>query len=129
MDKNELINYLIEKNRLPNRREQDPNSCPCYNGTRCHNGLGDDEMICLLCVCPEYNRTVEEGGCNINGRDGKWFYNRNLPQGRIWDCSECRIPHTENFIRNYLKKFSLEELENIGECKTINDLWKFFDKM
>jgi Zn-finger protein len=129
MKKQKFIDDLIDKNRLANRREENPDSCPCYNGNRCHNGLDDYHLICLLCVCPEYNRSIDEGGCNINSQHGKWFYNSNLSKGKIWDCSDCKIPHTEKFVRNYLEKLSLEELKDIEECETVNDLWKFFDKM
>ena len=101
---------------------------PCYNGARCHNGLDDYHLICLLCICPEYNRTIDEGGCNLNSPNGKWFYNTNLPKGKIWDCSDCKLPHTEKFVRSYLEKLSLNELRTLEECKTIGKLWEFFDK-
>ena len=128
MRKQKLINYLIEENRLINRKKQNPDSCPCYDGTRCHNGLDDYHLVCLLCICPEYNRAIDEGGCNLNSQDGKWFYDPNLPRGKIWDCSDCKLPHTEEFVRSYLEKLSLEELTILEECKTIDKLWKFFDK-
>lgn len=128
MNRNNLINQIIEENRLSARKKADPHSCPCYNGTRCHNSSSDYEMICLLCICPEYNQSTEEGRCKINQPKGKWFYHKNLPTGRIWDCSDCGLPHTEKYVRDYLERLSLEELETIRECKTINDLWKFFDR-
>ena len=128
MNENELITKIIEENILINRKKKDPDSCPCYNGTRCHNGLDDYAMVCLLCVCPGYDRSNDEGGCNINSKYGKWFYHKNLSKGRIWDCSDCELPHTKEFVRNYLEQLSFLELEKIHECKTINKLWEFFDE-
>ena len=124
----ELIAKIINENRLANRKKENPNSCPCYNGAKCHSDVNDYEMICLLCVCPEYKKDLFEGGCNVNSPDGKWFYHRDLPEGKIWDCSDCETPHTEKYVRNYLEKLSMGELDQIKKCKTINDLWKFFDK-
>ena len=128
MDKIELITKIIDENRLVNKREKDPDSCPCYNGTKCHNHASDYEMICLLCVCPEYRKDLVEGGCKIHNPNGKWFYHRDLPEGKIWDCSDCELPHTEEYVRNYLEKLSTERLNEIRECKTINDFWKFFER-
>ena len=73
MNKAKLIEKIIDENRLVNRKKVDENSCPCYNETRCHNGADDYEMICLLCVCPEYDRSPNnlEGGCKINNPNGK----------------------------------------------------------
>ncbi len=132
MNKDKLITKIIEENRLANRREKDPDSCPCYNGKRCHNALSDSEMICLLCICPEYDRSITEGGegrCKINSPYGKMFEDKGLLTGRIWDCTDCDAPHTEEYVRDYLEKLSEQELQDIRECKTINDLWKFYDKV
>jgi len=130
MNKVELIEKIIDENRLINRKKADENSCPCYNGTRCHNDTSDYEMICLLCVCPEYDRSPNnlEGGCKIDNPQGKWFYHRDLPEGKIWDCSDCGTPHTEEYVKGYLEKLSIPGLNQIREHKTINDLWKFFNR-
>jgi Zn-finger protein len=130
-----LIKKIINENRLTSRIKQDSNSCPCYHGTRCHNHLSDYNMICLLCVCPEYKKDNLEGGCNLdeskNFKDskGKWFYNQNLPMGKIWDCTECYLPHTGKFVKNYLNQFSMEQLEELKKCKNIIDLWNFFESV
>ena len=129
MKKDKLITKIIEENRLVNRRKKDPDSCPCYNGNKCHKDLDDYELICLLCVCPEYNRAIDEGGCNINSPYGKWFDRKKWGLEDIWDCTDCELPHTEKFVRSYLRKLSFEELQNIRECKTIDSLWKFFKSL
>jgi len=130
MGKKELISKIISENRFKTRKEKDPNSCPCYNGNKCHD-MNDYELICLLCVCPEYKRNPNnlEGGCKINSSFGKWFYHEDLPTGRIWDCSDCKLPHAEGFVKNYLEKLSVEKLEEIRKCKTIDSLWEFFEKV
>ena len=127
MNKNELINVVIEENILANKKEKDPDACPCYNGNRCHKDLEDNELVCLFCICPRYDMSTGEGGCNINSQYGKWFYHKNLPKGKIWDCSDCKLPHTEEFVRNYLEELSFLRLEKIRECKTVQDLWEFFE--
>ena len=131
MDKRELIKTIIDENRLVNRRKNEPDSCPCYNGTRCHNTLSDFEMICLLCVCPEYDRSITEKGegkCKNDSPFGKWFEHKDLLAGRIWDCSDCNIPHTETYTKYYLEQLSFEELQEIRQCRTIQDLWKFYGR-
>ncbi len=130
MNKNKLISKIVSENRFKNRKEKDPNSCPCYNGKKCHE-INDYELICLLCVCPEYKKDSNnlEGSCAINSSFGKWFYHKNLPTEKIWDCSDCKLPHTERFVKNYLERLSVEELKEIRKCKTIDELWKFFGKM
>jgi Zn-finger protein len=131
----DLIKEIITDNRLTSRIQQNPDSCQCYSGTRCHNHLSDYKMICLLCVCPEYDRDNPEGGCNLNeprnlwNSKGKWFYNENLPTGKIWDCTECYLPHTKKFVKNYLKQFSVQQLKDVKKCKNIMDLWNFFESV
>ena len=129
MDKENLITKVIEENRLTNRKKENPNSCPCYNGTKCHNHTDDYEMICLLCVCPEYDRSIPKGGCKINSPYGKWFDREKFGLEEIWDCTDCGIPHTEEYVRGYLEKLSMEGLNEIRKCRTIDSLWEFFDKV
>jgi Zn-finger protein len=132
--KSDLIKEIIKENRLTNRIKQDSDSCPCYNGTRCHN-LPDYEMICLLCVCPEYNKNSPEGGCNLDeprnlwNSKGKWFYHENILTGKIWDCSDCNLPHTKKYVEYYLNQFSTKQLEEVKKCKNISDLWNFFESV
>lgn len=126
MEKSKLIGSLIESNRLANRRLQNPNSCPCYNGNSCHPNLDDSRLICLFCICPYYDNNTKEGGCNVNSQYGKWFYHKNLPKGRIWDCSDCEFPHIEKNVRIYLESFSVKQLEELNECDNIKNLLIFF---
>lgn len=135
MGKLDTINRLIENNRFIKKKEQNPNACPCYTSEKCHPNLSDYDLICLFCVCPEYNRITSKGGCNIKDPinlpniRGKWFDRSKWGLESIWDCSDCGIPHTEKFVRNYLEKLSTSELENLENCNGIQDLWNFFDKI
>ena len=131
--KSDLIEKIIDENRLTNRKKENPNACPCYEGKRCHNTLSDDEMICLFCICPEYNKKNTEGGCNLKeprnlwNSKGKWFYHPAHLTGRIWDCSDCTIPHTEKFVEKYLNKLTIPQLKKLEKCKDIYSLWNFFE--
>ncbi len=111
MKKNDLIRKILEKYTFKKRKKENEDSCPCYNGTKCHD-LSDEELICLFCLCPEYQYDLEhiEGGCKIDGI-GKWFYHNAHPTGRIWDCSDCSIPHTKEYVNKYLNNLSIEKLE------------------
>jgi Zn-finger protein len=129
--KSRLIQKIIDENRLTNRIKENSSPCPCYQGDRCHNHLSDYEMICLFCVCPEYKKEEISGGCNLNESknltsSGKWFYHQNLLTGKIWDCSDCTLPHTEGFVRKYLNALSMPQLKKIKSCKDISSLWDFF---
>ncbi len=129
MEKRKLIREIIKENRLSVRKEKDPNSCPCYkeDGTKCHNHARDYKMICLLCVCPEYDRSTPKGGCKINSKYGDWFVRKKWGLEEIWDCSACGTPHTKRYVRGYLRKLSIERLNEIRECKTIDSLLEFFE--
>lgn len=80
------------------RSKTHPHECPCYTGQPCHKL----PLNCLLCFCPEYDLSKEEGGCKRKG-DGQWFYHPNLPNKKVWDCSNCDWPHKKDNIKKYLK--------------------------
>jgi len=129
--KQELIKTIIEKYTFSNKKKTDPDFCPCYNTPgwkKCHS-LEDDNLICVFCYCPEYQQDMEipEGKCNLGSLDGVYFHHKNLPPKGIWDCSDCEIPQTKNFVSNYLKRFSEEKLKRILETnfRTARDLFDF----
>jgi len=119
MDRDELIQEIIDENRFETRGQ----NCP---GTKCHKHLDEHELICLLCVCPEYDRSKDEGGCKINNHLAGWFYHK---KGKIWDCTNCGLPHAEVYVRKYLNELSFQELQEISQCRTIQDLWKFYGRI
>ena len=139
MDTREKAKKLIEariKNLLnefdfAERKEKFQNKCPCYLENKpCHE-IPEDKLNCFLCYCPEYNtenkkfsvsqtpRTqgvrdtrIEIGGCNLGNPQGKgkWFHHEALPEGRIWDCSDCSYPHDKKVAEEYFKKiFNVEK--------------------
>ena len=129
--KKELMRKIIDNNRFSNRKISDPDFCPCYNGTKCHN-IAEDKLICLFCYCPEYQIDLEfpEGRCRINSSSGTYFHHPELPPKGIWDCSNCTIPQTENYAKQFLRKMSLEQLgrfQNI-EFRMSKEMFDFLIK-
>ena len=107
MNKSELIKKIIEEYSFKNQKEKNPESCPCYTEGVCHK-LPEKELICLLCLCPEYQVELrhEDGTCKIKSPLGKWFHHSSHPNRKIWDCSDCSIPHTKNYVERYLERLS-----------------------
>lgn len=85
----------IDSWNFEERRKSHPKECPCYTQGPCHQG----KINCLLCFCPEYDLSKEEGGCKRGG-EGKWFYHNGK---KIWDCSDCSWPHQRDNIKKHLK--------------------------
>jgi len=99
---NEHLSKIISEFRFSNRKLKHSKECPCYKQNKpCHNT--DGELNCFLCYCPEYDNSKTEGGCKINSPNGKWHFNEKLPKGKIWDCSDCEIPHKEEVVKKHLK--------------------------
>lgn len=95
----ERIKKLADAYDFNVRRMTNPEECPFYtNGGRCHD---IEDMNCLLCLCPNYDRTVKEGGCKINSPDGKYT---ETVDGKIWDCSDCDFPHKKENVIKVLEK-------------------------
>jgi Zn-finger protein len=97
---------LIGEFRYDKRRTEHPDKCPCYQQSKpCHNTNGE-ELNCLLCYCPEYDNSPQEGGCKLPEKGkGEWFYHPVHPTGRILDCSHCNYPNKEDIVIKYLEGF------------------------
>lgn len=109
----ENIPSIIDYMSFEKRSKRNPSLCPQYQGENpepCHDV---EDLNCLLCACPNYESWRLEGGCKINSKKGKFHYHENLPIGKIWDCSDCKINHTLKEIENYLLK-DLEKLMKIS---------------
>ena len=105
------ISKIINQTSFEVRSKKYPNKCPYYKlKTPCHPEVKN--LNCFLCACPNYDSSTPEGGCDINSKDGKYAYHKNLPMGRVWDCSDCSINHSPNEVKNYLTK-NLDRLKNI----------------
>ncbi len=77
------------------------NECPYYDlGRPCHTLPG---LNCFWCACPEYMSESLEGGCRMRSPLGKWVVHKNLPAGKVWDCSKCIYGHDPEFVRQYLE--------------------------
>lgn len=89
------------------RSKTHPKECSCYEtGIPCHSDIPKEELNCFYCICPEYDNDSEVGGCNLDNPlgKGKWYYDKNLPQGKIWDCSDCNWPHRKENVKAYFRR-------------------------
>ena len=100
----ENIPKIIKQTSFKVRSKEHPNECPYYNQKKsCHPEIKD--LSCFLCACPNYDSSKLEGGCKINSKMGKYSFHKNLPMGKVWDCSDCIINHTPKEIKKYLRNF------------------------
>jgi len=87
------IEAILRDYRFEHRSKERPEECPCYQShTPCHD-LNTKDLNCFFCMCPEYDNSKDVRGCLRKSPQGKWYNNPNLPQGQIWDCSDCDFPH------------------------------------
>jgi len=110
----ENIPKMIEYMSFEKRSKRDSSQCPYYQKNPpepCHD---IEELNCLLCACPNYQSEKLEGGCEIDSKKGKYHHHEKLPEGKIWDCSDCKINHSPKEIEKYLLK-NLERLIKISE--------------
>ena len=102
MDLETHISLIIGEFRFDVRSKTYPSACICYEQQKqCHDM---PDLNCFLCYCPYYRITSTEGGCLRGSNDGKWYYSDKLPLGKIWDCSGCTYPHTENAVKEHLTR-------------------------
>ena len=100
----EHIDKIIKEFRFSVRKIKHSEACLCYSEGKCHPSIPDEELNCFLCYCPEYDYSLEEGGCKINNVNGKWYFDKRLPKEKIWDCSDCVYPHREEVVKKYLRR-------------------------
>jgi Zn-finger protein len=110
----ENISRIIIETSFAVRSKKHSEKCPYYStGSSCHPEI--QELNCFLCACPNYESDKLIGGCKINSKKGKFYEHQSLPEGKIWDCSDCSINHRPSEIRNYLT-------ENIDKLKSLSSL-------
>ena len=95
------VSKILEIFSFKNMRAKHLNFCPCYKTKPCHSLKN---MNCFFCFCPEYSEIKKNGKCSIKSNKGKWFFNKNLSKGKIWDCSDCNYPHKKENARKMLTK-------------------------
>jgi Zn-finger protein len=96
------LDLIIKETSFETRSKKYPKECPYYIiGTSCHPEVKD--LNCFLCACPNYESYKEEGGCKIDSKKGKWHYHKNLPKGKVLDCSGCNIYHSKKEVEAYLR--------------------------
>ena len=98
----ERIEKVIDAWDFDRMKKEHPETCVCYvQDKKCHD---TENLNCLFCYCPNYDRTVKEGKCKINSPNGKYIDNH---EGKILDCSDCDFPHKKEnaikFLENLFK--------------------------
>ena len=111
----QIVDFMSFRKR--SKREGD---CPYYlRKAGCHPEIKD--LNCFLCACPQYLSEKQEGGCRVESKRGKFYEHPCLPEGRVWDCSECRAYHHPKSVESYLTK-NIESLKEYSERGVKNNL-------
>jgi len=109
----ENIGEIIKHMSFDLRSKRNPERCTLYlTGISCHPEVKD--LNCLLCACPQYDSTVEEGGCRINSGRGFSYTSVYNPSTHIWDCSKCAAYHRPDSIKLFLEK-NIDKLRVMSE--------------
>jgi Zn-finger protein len=92
----EIIKYFQYDNMV--KKEID--FCPLYkDNKKCHD---IDDLNCYLCGCSNFRLTNTKSYCNVDSKDGGTIKGKD---GFIHqNCSDCTIPHKENFIKKVFNK-------------------------
>jgi len=104
---------IVEYFRYENMVKNEVDFCPLYKeNKKCHDM---EDLNCYLCACPNFRfddgAEVKKSHCSIDSKDGKELKTK---AGIIHqDCSNCLVPHKEEFIK---KRFSKSWLEVMREC-------------
>jgi len=111
--KAENIPKIIEYMSFKERSKRNPERCTLYvRGISCHPKVKD--LNCLLCACPQYDSSREEGGCRINCARGFCYSSKFHPDIRVWDCSNCKAYHRPDSVRLFLEK-NIDRLAAMSE--------------
>ena len=97
--------------RVRSERMKGKNECPYYDsGKSCHDSVFS--LNCLLCACPNYLFHSLQGGCGIGSENGRFIEHPNLPEGRVWDCSNCSYGHSYEEAKNWL----IKNIDFLSKC-------------
>ena len=97
----ENVDRIMVHTSFEKRSQRKKSECPYYEQNQpCHD---IDDLNCLLCPCPNYDSRTDRGGCKINSNYGKITKHKNLPEGEIWDCSDCSVGHSPKVVKNWLE--------------------------
>ncbi len=114
MDNEEIAKYFL----YPNMKEKHKDFCRLYAQSKiCHSSIKAENLCCYGCNCPNYDveyykysnddKNLIMGRCRIGSKGGKYLKipDRGETKGyRIWDCSGCVIPHSVEYIKDYITK-------------------------
>ena len=101
---------VIEYFKFENMVQREKKFCPLYAQNRkCHN---IEDLNCYLCACPNFrfndngfekkiDGRIVLSRCNIGSKYGKEFKSKIAVH---WDCSNCTIPHNEQYIKTVFSR-------------------------
>jgi Zn-finger protein len=110
LEKNFCKSEIIEYFRWENISKSDKEFCPLFkDNQKCHD---IENLNCFLCACPHFrfddDSEKQKSSCSINSKNGKLLeFNGTIHQ----DCSNCLIPHKENFISKVYKTSWLDIMD------------------
>ncbi len=100
---------VIEYFRFENMVEKEPDFCPLYaEGRKCH----DMEILnCYFCGCPYFRfndsglekkeQKIIKSRCSIEAKNSRFIEHEKIIH---LDCSLCRVPHQESFIKKHFSR-------------------------
>lgn len=95
----EIVDYFVFENMV----KKEPDFCLLYaQNKKCHD---TSYLNCMMCACPFFrfddDGLAKEGDllikseCTINSKNAKRF----VYEGVVHlDCSDCKVPHTKQFV-------------------------------
>ncbi len=103
---------LIEYFRWENISKTDSDFCPLFaKNKKCHE---IENLNCYLCACPNFRfddkATKLKSWCSIDSKEGRQIEHNGVIHQ---DCSGCKIPHGEPYIK---KHFDTNWLNIMKDC-------------
>lgn len=122
------VEEIIEYFDFDNMVKKEPDFCPLYkDNIKCHN---IEKLNCYYCGCPYFKvndepktigKTTIASICIIDSKFKSGFY-ENPDENNVvkihCDCSNCFIPHKEDFAKKMLKQTILDNT-NIKDYNSI----------
>ncbi len=101
----EIIKYF----RYDNMAKKEIDFCPLYkDNKKCHQ---IEDLNCYLCGCSNFRLDANKSYCDIDSIDGGKIVGKN---GFVHqDCSNCTVPHKEDFIKKVFNRSWKKMMEEV----------------